>query len=224
MSRERLNVQPRLAFGNKTKKLRRDGFVPANIYGASIESVSIQVDYPSFNKVMKQAGETDLIDIFIEGESDSRPVLIYDVQKNPITNSALHVDFFQVNMKEKVEVTVPIELIEEAPAVAEKRGEMLQTVDEVTIEVLPAEIPSYLELNLSSLKNVGDVLTYKDLVVPAGVELIIEDPEEVIVKIEQISDAAEELAKMDAETAVQQEARVEEAAATPTTEKSDKKE
>lgn len=223
MSRERLDVQSRTVYGKKTNQLRRSGVLPANIYGAGIESVAIQLDYQTFNQIMKSAGETDLIDIYIDGESAARPVLIYDMHVHPLTTQPIHVDFFQVNLKEKVEVTIPVELMGEAPAVAEKRGEMLQTIDEVTIEVLPADIPESLVLDITSLKNVGDSLTYNDLKVPAGVELIVEDPEEVIVKIEQIADAAEELAKMDAETAEQQDARAEEAAAAQAAEESDKK-
>ena len=215
MSREKINVEKRESLGRKANRLRRSGILPANVYGAGVASVAIQLGQHDFVQLLKKAGETELIDLQIADEKGPRPVLIYDVQTEPITLEPLHVDFFQVNLKEKVEVTIPIELVGEAPVVVEKRGVLLQIMNEVQIEVLPADIPHAFELDISKLNAVGDTLALSDLPVPAGVDMLVEDMEELVVKIEAVVEAADELAKMDAETAEQEQTKAEEAAAEP---------
>src|SRR3989344_7810542 len=105
MKREKLAVEKRKVLGKKVKKLRREGVLPANVYGKDIKSVSVQVAQKEFDKVFKEAGETGLVDLQLDGKI--LPVLIHNVQTDYLGNK-LHAVFFQVNLKEKVKTMVPI--------------------------------------------------------------------------------------------------------------------
>lgn len=208
MSREQIIVQKREILGKKVQGLRQQGILPANIYGPEVENVSVQLGKQEFEKLFKKVGETDLIDLIIKGEKDPRPVLIYEIQTDPVKDTPIHVDFFQVNLKEKVEVNVPIEFIGESLAVEEKRGELLTMLDELPVLALPTEIPSIIEVNISSLDEVGNQVMLADLKLPEGVEVAIEDQETLIAKIEAIKTAEEiekELEEKEAEAAVEKE-------------------
>jgi len=179
----KLNVEPRKMTGRQIKALRRDGLLPANIYGKKTKSLAVQVDLKSFLPVLSDAGETSLVELKVKGEDKLRPVLIHNVQYHPLDESPLHADFYEVDLKEKVTAKVEIELIGEAPAVKEKIGILIQPLAEVELQALPAELPEKLELNIASLKAIDDALTVADIKVPEGVT-ILTDQKEVLVKID----------------------------------------
>ena len=110
-----LKAENRVVTGRHVRKLRREGIVPANIFGKKIKSANIQLDTKEFLKVYDQAGETTLINISIPGAAE-KPVLVSNIQVHPVTGVIVHVDFHQVDLKEKVTATVPVELTGEAPA------------------------------------------------------------------------------------------------------------
>ena len=132
----KLSSQTRKLFGRKVKNLRKQGIVPANIFGKSIKSKNIQVNQKDFIKAYKEAGETSLIDLSVD-EKTSKPVLISSIQTHPVTNQTLHVDFHQVDLKEKVTATVPLEVIGESPAVKESGAVLFQAVSELSVENSP---------------------------------------------------------------------------------------
>ncbi len=183
--RPKLSVQPRQVFGKKVRALRRDGIVPGNIFGPATDSTAVQLGRVEFKRLFKEVGETELIDVLIEGEKDSRPVLISDVQLDPVSHEPIHVDCYQVNLKEKVEVEVPLEMIGEAPAVREKGAVFLQVLDALTVKALPTEIPHQIEVDISGLVDYGDSLLVKDLVIPEGTE-VVTDGEEVVARVEEV--------------------------------------
>jgi large subunit ribosomal protein L25 len=191
-SREKIQVQKREITGKKTKRLRKQGILPANIYGSQTESVAIQLGYHDFRVLLKSAGETDLIDLVIDEETKPRPVLIHDVQVDPVNSQLIHIDFLEVNLSEKIEVSVPLKYVGESSAVKENRGLLLTLMDELPIKVLPADIPSHFDIDISSLQEVNDHLTVASIQVPAGVEVLVDDPEDLIVKVEAVRTAEEE--------------------------------
>src|SRR6267378_2393675 len=138
--------EPRTVLGKKVKKLRREGLLPANVYGKGLSSTAIQVKMADFQAVFKEVGETGLIDLKVG--ADSKPVLIKNLQMEYPLHTPLHVDFFQVNLKEKVKTMVPVVLTGEPTAVTEKLGILLQTLAEVEIEALPAELPENIEVSV----------------------------------------------------------------------------
>lgn len=189
MKRQTLTVTRREVYGKKLKALRRDGILPANIYGKDIQSLAVQVPTKEFQDLYKQVGATGLIDLEIDG--DKRPVLIHDVHIDHVNHVPLHADFYQVNLKEKVRTWVPITIVGEPKAVADKLGELLQTMSEVEVEALPADLPEKFEIDVTHLAAVDEQITIADLKKPTGVEIITEDPEAVVVKIAAIVEEPE---------------------------------
>lgn len=182
----KLITEKRKITGRKVKILRREGILPANIYGKEIKSLSIQLNLKSFLPVYKQVGETGLVELKIAGEEKNRPVLIHNVQLDPLKNQPIHADFYQVDLKKKVTTEVPIELVGESPAVSQKIGILIQPLNEVEVEALPTELPDKFELDISSLKVVDDAVTVADLKVPEGVKILTSE-KEILVKIEPLA-------------------------------------
>lgn len=193
-------VQARTATGKNVRRLRRGGIVPGNVFGPEVESLAVQMDQIGFTRLFNAAGETELINLQIEGEQTPRTVLIDTVQLEPVTHAPMHVDFFQVNLKETVEVQVPIEFINEAPVVKEKGGILVTLLDELTIKALPTQIPKQIELDISVLGEIGDTITVGDIILPEGSE-VLDDPTGLVVKVEEmrVEEVVEEVVA-DAET------------------------
>lgn len=199
MKRHKLAVTQRKVVGKKVKKLRKEGFLPANIYGKDIKSMSVQVPYKEFEKVYKESGVTGIIDVEVDGQV--KPSLIHNIQQDYYNHKLLHVDFFQVNLKEKVKTMVKIITVGEPKAVSEKLGLLLQPLSEVEIEALPTDLPDKIEVNVEKLAAVNDQITVGEITAPAGVTILTE-PSQVVVKIgELISKEAAEQAAAEAAAA-----------------------
>lgn len=184
-----LEAKKRIVLGHKVKKLRKEGSLPANLYGKNIESQALEVAIKDFQGMFAKVGETGLIDLKF-GE-ETRPVLIHNVQRHPLTNEPLHVDFHQVSLKEKTTATVRVEFVGEAPAVREKIGILIQPLSEVEIEALPQDLPEHLEVIISSLSQVGNTVTVGDIKVDKEKVTIKTSPEEVVAKIDALAKAEE---------------------------------
>lgn len=180
MKNPQLTAEKRTVLGKQVKKLRREGFLPANIYGKELASVAVQVKFSDFEPIFKEVGETGLVDIVFDGER--RPVLIKNLQMNYQTRTPLHADFYQVNLKEKVKSMVPVVIIGEPKAIAEKLGVLLTPLSEVEVEALPAELPDNIEVDVTALANVDEQITVGDLKAPTGV-VILTEPDQVVARI-----------------------------------------
>lgn len=183
MKRAKLAVEKRKVVGKKVKKLRKEGLLPANLYGRNIKSLAVQLSYKDFEKVYKEVGATGIVDVQID--KDVMPSLIHNLQQDYYNHKILHVDFFQVNLKEKVKTTVKIVAIGEPKAVAEKLGLMLQPLSEVEIEALPTNLPEKIEVNVEKLDTVNAQITVGEIKPPTGVT-ILTDPSQVVVKIGEL--------------------------------------
>lgn len=206
--REKLAVEKRSTLGKQVKKLRRTGVIPANIYGADFSSVSVQLPVKEFNNVYAIAGETGLVDLELDGQVI--PVLIKNIQANPVTGDVLHADFHKVNLKEKVTAKIPVEAVGEAKAAVDEIGLLEQPMMEVEIEALPTELPEKIEVNIENLAAVGDQIVVSDLSVPAGVE-VLSEPSQVVFKIGEL--ITKEMEEQMAADAAETEAAAEETAA-----------
>lgn len=207
MKRETLNADKRTLLGKKVKHLRREGILPSNVFGKGITSLSIQLLLKNFQEVYKKAHETGLVDLTVDDQT--YPVLIQNVQVNPITHTPIHADFFKVNLKEKVKATIPIVSIGEPKAVTDKIGILLQTLSEIEVEALPADLPEHIEINIEGLANVDESITVADIKTPTGVEILAE-PEEMIFRISEL--VSEEAVELAAEEEAASEAASEETA------------
>jgi len=181
----KLAVKPRKVTGRKVKNLRREGIVPANVFGNKIKSVSIQVALDDFNKTFELAGETNIVYLSIEGEKQERPVLVSNIHLDPVTDTPLHVDFHQIDLTQKVTATVPVELTGTAPAEEEKGAVIVQLVSELDVEALPTDLPDVLVIDISSLKEFGDNLTVKDIKIDSSKVEIDSDPEQQVVQAQE---------------------------------------
>lgn len=207
----KLTVEKRKITGRKVKTLRRKGVLPANIYGKKEKSLSVQLEAKSFLPVFKEVGETGLIELKVADEKEARPVLIHKVQFHPVDETPLHVDFYQVDLKEKVMTKVPVELIGESPAIKDKIGILIQPLSEVEVEALPANLPEKIEINISSLKAINDTVAVSDVKLPEGVKVLTEG-KEILAKIEPLAKEEEIVVPPPAEGVPTEEVSPEEAA------------
>lgn len=180
--RERLELKTdkRTIVGKNVKKLRREGKLPANIYGEDFKSTSVTVDHVDFSKIFRHAGETSVV--YLALGADEIPVLVQNVQKHPLDNSVLHIDFRKVNLNKKIEAQVPVTLIGESEAVAKKGGVLLNLTDSLTVEALPASLPDHIEVDISSLAEIDSEIKVSDLKKGADFEFK-DEPEKVIVRV-----------------------------------------
>jgi large subunit ribosomal protein L25 len=184
MKYQALNAEVRTVLGKKVKQLRREGLIPANVYGKGLASQSLQVKLSDFQAVFKQVGETGLVELKVGGKT--HPVLIKNLQIDYSTQTPIHADFYEVNLKEKVKAMIPVELVGQAKAVTEKLGVLLQTLSEVEIEALPDRIPENIKVNVEQLAKLGDGITAGDLKTEEGVALLT-DPTVTIARIAELA-------------------------------------
>lgn len=180
-TRTELKVAPRDVLGKKVRALRRQGVTPANIYGSHVESQSIQLSTEELRHVIKTAGRNDIVYLRLDGD-EPRPTFVRDIQQNPVTDAILHVDFLQISLREKVKADVPLHLVGLAPAVDTLGGILMHGLDHVSVEALPTEVPSFIEVDVTSLAEINQALHVSDVPVPEGVT-ILTDVEQVIAKV-----------------------------------------
>lgn len=175
-----LDSQKREVFGKKLKSLRKRGKIPGNIYGENFKSQAIDFDSHEFNKLFRKTGETQLITLKLA--DTTVPVLVHEVQKHPISDQILHVEFRKVDLLKKIETEVPISLVGESPAVMQNKGVLLTPTESVLIEALPDHIPQKIEVDISGLNEVGDEIKVSNLKVSSEYEFK-DDPEKILVSI-----------------------------------------
>jgi large subunit ribosomal protein L25 len=178
----------REVIGKKVKNLRRDGELPAIVYGHNIEPISISLDYLEASKTLDAISPSALVVLEIEGEKHY--TLVRDKQRNPVRRTIIHVDFQAVSLTETVRADVTINLIGEAPAIETYLGILVPSLEQLSIECLPTDLPDSIDVDISGLEEIGDSLLVSDIQAPEGVE-ILSDPDDVVVVV--IAQAAEEV-------------------------------
>src|SRR3989338_1921157 len=184
-----LNAQNREVLGSGVKKLRRDGYVPAVLYGKGQEPLPLQVPLKDFNKAFKMAGESTLVYINVGGQS--YPTIIHDVSRDTLTDGILHADFYKVRLDEKIKTNVPVVFVGESPAVKDLGGIFVRNVNELEVEALPQNLPHELKIDISFLKNFGDQILVKNI--DLGKDVRIEAEQDAIIATIQEPKSQEEL-------------------------------
>lgn len=195
-----LAVEARDLLGKKVKGLRKKGMLPASLYGKDVKSLSLFVPLKDFQKVYAQVGETGLVEIKCGPQSFH--TLVADVQTHPLSRQPLHVQFHAVKLTEKIKANVPLKLIGEPIVVQSGEGVLLQTLNEIEVEALPADLPEEITVDASGLQAVNDQVVVAQLKIPAKVE-VLTSAEEIVVKV---APAISEEAKKEAEEAAAKEA------------------
>jgi large subunit ribosomal protein L25 len=208
-----LSVKPRRVLGKKVAALRRQGVTPANVYGRNLESKAVEVETVVLTHLLRSAGRNVIIDLHIEGEDSPRPVMLRAVQREPATSKLLHVDFYQVSLTQKMRAEVPLILVGEAPAVAEFGGILLQSLDSISVEALPGDIPPHVEVDVSTLARLDDAVHVRELPIDPTKLYVMTDAELVVAKVAAPRlVAAEEAEEVAAEAAAEAVAAAEEEA------------
>jgi large subunit ribosomal protein L25 len=183
-----LTAEKRDALGKKTDALKAAGTMPAVVYGPKQEAVAISLSAREFEKALKTAGESSVIEL--GGLGAPMQVLIHDVDHDPVTNAPRHADFYAIEKGAKIEVAVPLVFVGEAPA--EKAGaNIVKVMHEVEIEADAAHLPHDIQVDISALTAIGDQIHVKDLVMPSGVALKT-DGDEVIALAQEVKEEVEE--------------------------------
>ncbi|MPZ23543.1 MAG: 50S ribosomal protein L25 [Dehalococcoidia bacterium] len=196
--------------GKRVRHLRRAGQVPASIYGHRKESLALQVAVDSLAQAIKAGGSSTIIDVAVEGEARPRPALIKRIQRHPVTDVLLHVDFYQVSMTERMTADVPLVLIGEPPAVKDFQGVLVQQIDSVSIRSLPGDLPQNFEVDISSITELDQGILVGEMKLPDGVELL-SDPDQLIVRVEAPRVSEEPTTVAEAEATAAEEPAAEEA-------------
>ena len=163
-----LAVQKRNIFGRQVKTLRKQGLIPAELYGHGLANLHLAVPAKDFMKVFKKAGENTIVNIVVDNEK--RPTFIYGIATDPVTDEITNIDFYQVRLDEKIKIKVPVVFIGESAAV-KAGGILVKAVQELEVEALPGNIPSSFEVDLSRLTEIGQSFYVRDLSVPSDVKL-----------------------------------------------------
>ncbi|MBJ7610119.1 MAG: 50S ribosomal protein L25 [Candidatus Dormibacteraeota bacterium] len=178
--------------GSHNKPLRREGKVPAVLYGHKIQPRAISADARVLHRVWMRAGRTHLIDLKVDG-GRAQKVLVREMQIDPRTNHPIHADFFAVNLREKLTADVPVVVTGESPAVVDtKIGTLQQLITTLRVECLPADLPAQFSVDVSELTEIDMGIHVRDLVLPEGVALIHAEVDELVVKVSALRVLAEE--------------------------------
>ncbi|MFQ5856053.1 MAG: 50S ribosomal protein L25 [Anaerolineae bacterium] len=177
-----LTAEKREIIGKKVKRIRREGLVPAIIYGSAIDPIPIQVDTHEVSTVLRRAGANRLITVNVKGDRKPHITLARAVQRDVITRNLLHVDFQEVVLTETITSEVPINL-EGTPDIV-VRGEAIinQSLDAIEIEALPTDLIPFINIDISGLEEIDDSVFVRDLDLPDQIT-ILTDPDEMIVRI-----------------------------------------
>jgi large subunit ribosomal protein L25 len=178
----KLQTSQRTVLGKQVKQLRREGWIPAVLFGAKQEATPIQVAERELDAVLRQVGSTALIDLFVGEEREAHVVLARDIQRDILTSRLSHVDFYQVQLDRKVRTSPLLEIVGEAPAVKYGEAILVQVLNRIEVECLPGDLIDSILVDVSSLEAVNDSITVADLPVPPGITLMA-DPTEVVIHI-----------------------------------------
>ena len=175
-----IEAQPRTALGKKVRALRRTGATPIHVYGRDMASVSLQADTRELVHTLTEVGFTTPLTVKVNG--DAHFVIVREVQRHPVSELLLHVDFMTVSRTERREAAVPLHFEGEAPAAHEEGAMLSEDLHEIVLEALPTDMPAALTVDISVLADAESAIHAGDIALPAGVTLITE-PDALVARI-----------------------------------------
>ncbi len=194
-----LNAEKREVLGKKVKGLRREGKLPAVIYGQEIEPISITLETKEVHKVLKVVGANTLISIKIGKEEFL--TLVREIQREVIIRDLLHMDFQAVSLEETITTSLPVVMVGVAPVIEEFEALLIVSMDELQIEAKAKDLPDTISVDVSNMLEIGDNILVKDLVISGDVK-ILDDPDGIVivatspVLMDEIVDEVEEGAEL----------------------------
>ena len=173
----KLSATPRTVTGKQVGQLRRQGLLPAVIYGPSTKPQSIQLNTREASKVLRRVHGAELIDLELDGQT--RKVLVHDLQRDAIRGDFLHADLYVVDMARPIRVRLPVHLVGTSPAVVSLSGILVRGIVELEVECLPGDLIKQVEADLGALKEIGNSLHVRDLVLPKTIKVLTDADEQV---------------------------------------------
>lgn len=192
-----LKAKIRKETGRKTNALKESGRIPAVAYGHKIKNAILDIDYKDFQKVYSKTGTNSLIELDVEGGDkgvEKKIVLVHDLQKDPVSDKFIHIDFFETSAKEEVEVKIPLILEGTSLAVKDLGGTLIKNISELHVKALPQNLPHEIRISIDGLKTFADHILVKDLNLPKDVKVLAR-PDEIVVSVAQPAKVEEDLAK-----------------------------
>ena len=177
-----LKLDQRTLFGKKVRSLRRQGVIPVHVYGAGIEPASLQVDDRTLNRILPQVGSNIPISVEYEGQEGEYICFVREIQRHPVTETVIHVDFLRVDVTQTIAAEVPVILVGASPAVTQMAGTLLQNIQSLSIEALPMNMPAELTVDISSLIDFDTTIAVGDVETPGNVT-VLNEPGDVIVRV-----------------------------------------
>ena len=204
MDVQNVKLSPRSVVGKKVKQLRRQGIVPVHMYGAGIESRPLQTEASLLRRLLPQVGTNVPVSVEVDGDDGENICFVREVQRHPVTEAVLHVDFIRVDVSQTIRAEVPLLLTGTAPAIRQG-GTLLQPLQTLLVEALPMNMPVSIEVDVSDLDNFEKAVYVRGIAVGSDVTVIteseemiarvipprVEEVEEVVVG-EELEEAAEE--------------------------------
>ncbi len=195
-----LEAEKRTLTGKKVNRLRKEGKIPAVIYGRDYEATPITLDKRNTTNSLSKVSSSTILTILLDGQEQAS--LVREIQKDFIRNEIIHIDFLAVSSKEKLRTNVSITLVGVAPVLEEFDALMVNGIENIEVECYPQDLPESIEVDLSSLKELGDAIYLKDIPAPANVEFLTDGEELVIIATavkEEVVEEEEELGEIEVE-------------------------
>ncbi|MDA3802653.1 MAG: 50S ribosomal protein L25 [Patescibacteria group bacterium] len=164
------------------EKISKDQ-IPAVLYGKGIDNKVLKVQKNEFEKLFEEAGESNLINL--EVDSEKLKVLIKDIQRDVIKHTVSHIDFYQVNMKDKLTTEIPLNYIGDSKAVKELNAMLIKDFDSVEVSCLPSDLVDHIDVDITPLKEFDDTIRLEDLNLPKGIEFETEYLDTIVVSVRE---------------------------------------
>ncbi len=181
MASHTLTAQTRAITGKYCRELINNRRIPSILYGKKVNNQNVSVARSEFEKVYASAGASSIVNLAIE-DNTSVPVLIHDVARDPRSNSIIHIDFYQVNMMEKLTAHIPLKFAGESKAVKELGGILMKNIKNLEVKCLPKDLVSEIVVDIAMLETFNDSIKIKDLSIPSGIE-VIANPESIVTAV-----------------------------------------
>ena len=172
MDVQTLKLDNRTVIGKKVRQLRRQGLLPVHVYGADIQPANLQVDDRTLNRLLPIVGSNIPVSVEYDGGNDENICFVREVQRHPVTDAVIHVDFLRVDVTQTITAEVPLTLTGVSPAVSQMAGTLLQNLQSLLIEALPMSMPAEIEVDISGLVDFDASLQVGDVEVPDDVTVM----------------------------------------------------
>jgi large subunit ribosomal protein L25 len=196
MDKITLAAQPRTAHGKQAARLRAEGKIPAVAYGHNIKPESLTLEAKDVERAYHLAGGNQMVALKV-GDGHAKNALMSDVQREPLKNALIHVDFYLVRMDEMLKAEVPLHFVGESTAVYQGEGTLVKNVETLEVECLPGDLPESVEVDIAVLDDFEKTITVADLALPKGVKLANEEAAELLVAKVEAPRSDEEMAELD---------------------------